>query len=165
MGKQFVVAGALAVSVAMLATACGGSSKSSSQATTSAATTSTVSTAATPALASAKNCRRLVALGSKIAQSVGASAKPNVRSVESEAAQVQALAKAAPSAVRGDVQTFADAFSSYAEAIKASGYKPGTVPTSAQIAKIAAAAKHLGTPKVARAIAHLTAWGKKNCSG
>jgi hypothetical protein len=165
MSKQFVVTGAVTVAVATLATACGGSSKSGAPATTASTPSTPISTQSAPSFAPAKNCRQLLALAARVRQSIQPTRPQGTVDVEREAALVQALANAAPAAIKGDLQTFANAFSRYAHAYKTSGIKPGQQPTSAQIAKVAAAAKSLGTPKVARAIAHLAAWGKKNCGG
>ena len=78
---------------------------------------------------------------------------------------LKSFASAAPSAIRGDFETFANAFGSYATALKKSGFKAGQTPTAAQFAAIAAAAKQFGSPQLKAAEVHLQAWAHKNCGG
>jgi hypothetical protein len=80
---------------------------------------------------------------------------------------LQALAKAAPSDISGDFQTFAAAFSGFVHALQNAGYKLGskTPPTAAQAAAFAKAAKSFNTPKLKQAEQHLSAWEHQNCKG
>ena len=88
-------------------------------------------------------------------------------SLQDEATELQALAKAAPSDISGDFQTFAMAFSGFLHALQSSGYKLGstTPPTAAQAAAFATAAKSFDTPKLKQAEQHLSAWAHQNCKG
>ena len=72
-------------------------------------------------------------------------------------------ANSAPSEVRGDFQTLADALDTYVHALLKAGIKPGKIPTQAQIAQIQAAAKAFSTQKLQAAEKHLSAWAQKNC--
>jgi hypothetical protein len=78
---------------------------------------------------------------------------------------IEKMANAAPSDIKPDFKTFADAYSQFVKAYTSSGYTPGSgkVPTPAQIAKLTAASKALATARVQAAVQHLTAWGRKNC--
>ena len=96
-------------------------------------------------------------------QAIAAQSTGGSTSVESETKILKTYANAAPSAIRADLQTFADAFASYAQTLKKAGYKAGSVPTTAQIAAIAGAAKSFGSPKLKTAEQHLSAWAHKNC--
>ena len=159
----------LALVVAVAVAGCGGGKKKSEAATTAAAaaatTTKTPTTkAAAPSFASAKNCQQLIALGAKISQAVQASAGKGTASLGDEANLLKAVANAAPAEIRGDFQTFASAFTSYASALSKAGLKPGKVPTAAQVAALTAAAKSFSEPKLAAAEQHLSAWAQKNCS-
>ena len=162
---------ALGLAVALLAAAsgCGGGSKKSASTTTAAAkTTTTASTQAaktTPSFASAHNCGQLRSLGAQVAKSLQASSGNLQATVQNEDAVLQALAKAAPSEIRSDFQTFADAFHSYIQAIAKLKLKAGSVPTAAQIAQLTNAAKSLSTAKLQAAEQHLSAWAQKNCGG
>ncbi len=84
-------------------------------------------------------------------------------SLQAEANIIKEAANAAPSAIRGDIQTLAGAFGSYAAALKTSGFKPGTTPTATQLAALAAAVQSLNAPKLRAAEQHLSAWAHANC--
>jgi hypothetical protein len=145
---------------------CGGGKKKSAAPATSAAgstTTSAASTAAAPTFASTKNCQQLVALGAKISQALQPSAGGGSSSISNEVDVFKALASAAPAEIRGDFETFAGAFSAYAQAMAKAGLKPGKVPTAAQLAALATVEKTFSAPKLQVAERHLAAWAQKNC--
>ena len=148
----------------VVAAGCGGSSKKSASPTTSAGSTTTSSSAA-PKLATSKNCAQLMALGTKLAQTLQTTSGSAETRLRNEAKVFQEYADAAPSDVRGDFQTLASAFNTYMQALLKAGLKPGKAPTPAQIAQIQAAAKAFSTPKLRAAEQHLTAWAQKNCGG
>jgi hypothetical protein len=160
---------ALVVTLGLVAAAsgCGGSKKKSASETTApaAATSTSGGASSTPSFASAHNCAQLASLAAKVAQSLQAQTGDVQATVENENKALQAMANAAPSEIRGDFQTFANAFQSYIRAIANLKLKPGTVPTAAQIAQLADAAKQLDTPKLRAAEQHLSAWAGKNCGG
>ena len=116
--------------------------------------------------ASAHNCQALAGLAAKAAAAVEASGN-STNALQTEATELQALAKAAPSDISGDFQTFATAFTGFLHALQSSGYKLGskTPPTAAQAAALATAAKSFDTPKLKQAEQHLSAWARQNCSG
>jgi hypothetical protein len=150
---------------------CGGGSKSgvSSTRTLVGSTSSTKPTTSSeqPKFASAKNCRDLAGLASKVAAAVTATSGDPMATLKTEAQQMQALASAAPSGVRDDFETFAAAFSSFLHTLDKAGYKAGSnaPPTAAQVAALTKAAKSLNTPKLQHAEQHLSAWASKNCKG
>lgn len=158
----------LVLALAALAAGCGGGSKK--PATTLESSTSNTKPSTTsaqpPSFASAKNCQDLAGLAAKAAAAVAASGN-SANALPAEAAQLQALAQAAPSDIKGDFQTFAAAFSGFLHAIQTSGYKLGskTPPTAAQAAAFAKAAKLFDTPKLRQAEQHLSAWARRNCKG
>lgn len=162
-------AGTAVVVLVLVVTGCGGGKKAAATATTtttvSTVTTSVASTTTSglPKFASAKNCRQLAALGTKIAQAIQASSGAGTGALGDEANVFKALADAAPSEIRGDFQTFAAAFAAYAQALTKAGFKAGQTPTAAQIAELTTAAKAFNTPKLQAAEKHLAAWGQKNC--
>lgn len=163
----------VAVLVAGAAAGCGGGKKSSSTTTTTvaasatttaaAATTAASTTSKTPSFASTKNCRQLSELGAKMSQAIQASSGGGASSLGDEAKLFKAMADAAPDEIRGDFQTFAAAFTAYAEALSKTGYTPGKTPTAEQIAALTQAAKSFSAPKLVAAEKHLSAWAQKNC--
>ena len=167
----------LAAGSVALAAGCGGGSKNSSSSTpaqtpasTASSTTKTTSggSGSGPDFASAKNCRDLAALATKAASAITASGNP-ATALRTEAAELQALANAAPSEIRGDFQAFAAAFTGYLHTLEKVGYTPGSktspTPSAAQAAAIAKAVKSFDTAKLRKAEQHLSAWGKQNCKG
>ena len=159
-----LLAGAVA-----LAAGCGGGGKKSTTRTTASGVLTLTKTSgggsgAEPAFASADNCRAMANLAAKTAGAIQSSGNV-AHTLQAEAAEIQALAKAAPSDIHGDFQTLADAFSSFVHTLQAGGYKLGskTPPTPAQAAAFAKAAKSLDTPKLRQAERHLQAWANQNC--
>ena len=170
---------ALLVGLVVVAAGCGGGSKklasstsTSAAATTAAgasttagATTTSSSKTSVPTFASAHNCIQLAALGAEVAKSLQLTAGNLQASVANEGKVLQAMASAAPSQIRGDFETFASAFTGYVQTLAKMGLKPGTAPTAAQIAQLAAAAKAFSNAKLQAAEQHLSAWARTNCAG
>ncbi len=163
----------LVTGLVAIAAGCGGGSKSSTPGTTPSATvtltqatTTSGGSGAAASFASAHNCQALAGIAAKAAAAVQASGNAK-NALQTEATELQALAKAAPSDISGDFQTFATAFSGFLHALQNAGYKLGskTPPTAAQAAAFAAAAKTFDTPKLKQAEQHLSAWGRQNCKG
>jgi len=171
--KQLAAA-ALVAGLAALVAGCGGGGSSSSSTTVVVKHTGTVtlqstttgSSGSSTSFASAKNCQDLAGLAAKAAAAVAASGN-SANALQTESAELQALAQAAPSDIKGDFQTFAAAFSGFLHTLQSSGYKLGskTPPTPAQTAAFEKAAKSFDTPKLKQAEQHLTAWGHQNCKG
>ena len=169
-----VVVVLLAAGLATVAAGCGGSKTSAPATTHSAtvhltltqATTTSGGSSAATSFASAHNCQALAGLAAKAAAAVQASGNAK-NTLQDEQTELQALAKAAPSDISGDFQTFATAFSGFLHALQSSGYKLGstTPPTAAQAAAFATAAKTFDTPKLKHAEQHLSAWAHQNCKG
>jgi hypothetical protein len=166
------IAGAVLVAgLAGLVAGCGGGGNSSTttQSThttiTKSATTSSSSGSST-SFASAQNCQNLAGLAAKAASAVAASGN-STNALQTESTELQALAQAAPSDIKGDFQTFAAAFAGFQHALQSSGYKLGskTPPTAAQAAAFAKAAKSFATPKLKQAEQNLSAWAHQNCKG
>jgi hypothetical protein len=171
--KQVAAAALLAGLVAVVA-GCGGGG-SNSPATTTAVSgghsktgtlQSSTTISASSGFASAKNCQDLAGLAAKAAAAVAASGNSS-NALQTESAELQALAQAAPSDIKGDFQEFAAAFSGFLHTLQSSGYKLGskTPPTAAQAAAFAKAAKSFDTPKLKQAEQHLNAWAHQNCKG
>ena len=165
--RQGLVVAALVVGLAILAAGCGGGSSPSSAGTTQHTTTQHMTTTGSSGMsfASAKNCRDFAGLAGKIASAMSPTSGDTQSAIQAESQELQALADAAPSDIKGDFQTFATAFSSYMQALQSSGYKLGstTPPTAAQLAALATAAKAFSTTKLTRAEQHLSTWVSANC--
>jgi hypothetical protein len=173
-GRHLVV---LAVLLALVAAGCGAKKKVAVEQTTTAAAAPTTTAAASPTTTSSSssgtpkvagfatsgNCARLEALAANVAKSIN----PSNGQVDPQkyADAIEKMADAAPSDIKSDFKTFADAYSTLVKAYSSSGYNPasGKAPTPAQIAKLTAAAQTLSTPKVQAALQHLSAWGRTNC--
>ena len=173
MQSRTIGAGVLALVLVGTLAACGGSGKKASSTppapTANASTTATVTTATATAssggsFADAKSCTQLASLAAKVQQSVQPTGNGSV-DLSREADALRTLADRAPDAIKGDLRTFADAFSSFAKAYADSGFKAGSTPTAAQIAKFSRAAQKLATPKVQAAMTHLESWGRTHCGG
>jgi hypothetical protein len=157
----------LAFAVAVAGCGGGGKKKASGPDTTKATTTTAAATtkaaAKLPSFASTKNCQQLIALGAKMSQALQASTGTGLSSIGDEANVFKTLASAAPADIRGDFETFASAFSSYAQALSKAGLKAGKVPTAAQLSALATASKSFSAPKLQAAEQHLSTWAAQNC--
>ena len=160
----------VALSLVVAASGCGGSKKAAAPATTAttaaAAPTSTSAGATTtPSFKSAHNCAQLASLGEQVAKSLQSTSGDLKGTLDNEDKVLQAMANAVPSEIRGDFQTFQQAFHDYLQAISKLNLKAGSVPSADQIAKLTSAAKAFSTPKLQAAEQHLSAWASKNCGG
>jgi hypothetical protein len=165
-GVTLIAVAALALVVVVAGCGGGGKKKASAPETTKATTTkaaATTTTAKLPTFASSKNCQQLMALGAKMSQALQASTGNGLSSIGDEANLFKALASAAPTDIRGDFETFAAAFSAYAQALSKAGLKAGKTPTAAQLAALATASKSFSEPKLQAAERHLSAWAASNC--
>jgi hypothetical protein len=156
---------ALVVGLVAAASGCGGSGKKASAPATTAtpATTTSGATTSTPSFKSAHNCAQLASLGEQVAKSLQATSGDLKGTIDNEDKVLQAMANAVPSAIRGDFQTFEQAFHQYLQAISKLNIKAGSVPSADQIAQLTSAAKAFSTPKLRTAEQHLSAWAAKNC--
>ena len=176
MAVALIAVGVLGFTVA----GCGGGGKRSSspatteattttqatttQATTTATTptvapTTTPTTSGTPSFASSGNCRDLATSAQKFSSALTGAAGD----LKKQADIFQQFANQAPSDIRSDVKTIADAFSKLANA--GVTFKSGQVPNASDLAKLQAAVKQINQAKVRTASAHIEAWVKKNCTG
>jgi hypothetical protein len=162
-----IVLGALVIALA----GCGSKESSTGSATTtgsssssssSGSTTTTGSSSNKPSFASAANCKQLESLGSKVAQSVQPNSNGEI-DLSKEADALDELANAAPNDIKGDFNTFADAFKNFAKVYGDAKLKIGQTPSADQIAKLTTAAQSLNTPKLQKAMTHLSAWGNSHC--
>jgi hypothetical protein len=160
-----VVLGVLLIAVAA---GCGsknaatGTTTTATRTATAAATTTTTSGSDSTSFASAKNCKDLEGLAAKVAQSF----QPNSNGetdLSKEADALNALADAAPNDIKGDFKTFAESFKDFAKAYGDVKLKPGVTPSAQQIAKLATLSQSLNTPKLQKAMQHLSAWGSSHC--
>lgn len=163
---------ALVIGLVATASGCGGSGKKSAAPPTTTATTATAAptttnsgATTTPSFKSAHNCAQLASLGEQVAKSLQATSGDLKGTIDKEDKVLQAMANAVPSEIRGDFQTFEQAFHQYLQAISKLNLKAGSVPSADQIAQLTSAAKAFSTPKLQAAEQHLSAWAGKNCGG
>lgn len=152
----------LAAGVLALAAGCGGSSGTSSTTTMTRAVpvgTTTVHVAL-PSFARG-NCARLAKLGETFASALQSSGTGSTLAGEAQA--LRKMADSAPSEIRGEFHTLADAFGGYAQAIEDAGITTGATPNAAQVAKLGAAAEKLGATRVQAAAQKISAWAAANC--
>lgn len=166
-----------AVGLAGLALAgCGGGSNNASSSTTSETTTTTTATTTpvtttsggttTSALSNTPNftsgkCKNLAGAAQKIGQDLSASGTSG--NLQDVAKEFQQFVDAVPSEIKPDVQTLADAFTTYANALKGVDLTSGQTPSAGDLQKMQQALKSLDVQKVQTAERHLEAWTRKNC--
>src|SRR5579862_4354518 len=167
--------GAIALALLLVVAATGCGSKKKAAVTTSApppATTTTAAAATTTtassggsttttsgkpsSFASAKDCAQLEGLGKKFAAEFAAAATGGkTPDYAKEVSLFKALADAAPSDIRGDLETLASAFQTEAAAMQKANITPGKTPSASQLAALAVAGKAFSSPKVQAATQHL----------
>jgi hypothetical protein len=168
MRRQSVAAIVAVAVVLMLAAGCGGKKSSSSPSSSSSSSSSgssgssSSSSSGTPSFTSTKNCAQLASLASKVAQSMKSTGNAQ-KDIGNEVKLFDALADAAPSEIKSDLRTFADAFGTFAKTYSGSGITMGQAPSATQLAKLQKAAGAFSAPKVRAAEQHLSAWSQKNC--
>jgi hypothetical protein len=127
-------------------------------------TTTGVSKAVSGSFADASNCKQLNGVGTKFAQAMEAATSGGKLNYQAAVKAFQQLADAAPSAIRPDLEAMAQSFTSFANAIAKSGYKPGKTPSPSQILALESAAKSFSSSKLAKAEKDVEAWAVKNCA-
>jgi hypothetical protein len=126
-------------------------------------TTSNVSKSSTASFADASNCKALGGVGTKFAQAMAAATSGGKVNYQAAVKAYQQLADAAPSAIRPDLEEMAQAFTSFANALAKSDFKPGKVPSPSQLAGLESAAKSSSSSKLTSAEKNVEAWAVKNC--
>jgi hypothetical protein len=76
----------------------------------------------------------------------------------------QDLANAAPSGLKPAIEKLSSAFTAYLSALNQAGYKAGTVPSAAQLAKMSSAVKLITASDVTNAAKSIESWAVKNCT-
>jgi len=150
----------LAAALLALVAGCGGSGTTTSEP----ATTKQVGTVL-PKFATSENCAQLLKLGSTFAQALQASAGGADPQLADTAKAFQEMADAAPSEIRDEFHTIADAFGVYVQAWDDAGLAPGGTPTPEQIAKLVEGAQAFGAEEVQSAQERVSAWTEANCGG
>jgi hypothetical protein len=147
---------------------CGGSSSSKTGTSAaapapSAATTPSGAAASTKSFTSVQNCQQLAGLGTKFAQAMSATTSGGKVDLKNAVNAYQALANAAPSAIRPDLQVTERAFASFAGELSKVGYTPGKAPSPAQLSSLQSAVQVFSQPQIRAAEQHLSAWAHQNC--
>ncbi|MDX6515634.1 MAG: hypothetical protein QOH73_1300 [Gaiellaceae bacterium] len=163
---------ALLVVLLVAAAGCGGSKKKTSSpapAATHAATTTKGSSTNKGGTKSLANCPELAKLGAQYQAALtaaNASAKGDpAKQAENAGALFDKFADSAPEEIRADFKVFGKILKSYAVVMAKAHYKPGKVPTAAQIAALTQASKAFAGPELQAASAHIQAWSQTHCGG
>jgi hypothetical protein len=127
--------------------------------TTESTTSSTTETSATPSFATAANCKQFAEIGAKLSGAFTGSA-PDVEKTKQYFDQ---LVAAAPSEIKGDFQTIADAWSKIADALKGVDLSSSQTPSAGTLAKLAKLGTELDQAKLTQASTNIGAWAAKNC--
>jgi len=152
----------------------GGGSKSSSppkttttaETTTTATTTTETTTAATSttpsktAFASTENCRQLANVGAKLSSALSGTGGSDIQKA---AKAFHEYADQAPSEIRSDFQTIADAYTKIADALKGVNLQSGQTPSAAALAKLQKLSTEINQTKLTKASQNIAAWAQKNC--
>jgi hypothetical protein len=134
---------------------------SSSDGTTSTTATTTASSSGLGSLGSAANCQQLANLGSTIGSAfTGAGGDPSKVS-----ALLQQFADAAPSDIKPDFQTIADAMKKVSDALKGVDLTGGKTPDAATLAKLSQLSSTLNVQALTAASQHIATWAATNCHG
>ena len=168
---RFRAMSAVSVAVVAMISGCGGSSNSatsaatttSSGATASSAPAATTTSTAAPSFASAQNCLQLGGVGAKFAQALSATISGGHFDLHTAVNAYQAMANAAPSEIRPDLELIAQAFTSFATALSKAGYTPGNVPTASQISALQSAGQAFSQPQLRAAEQRISVWAQHNC--
>jgi hypothetical protein len=165
----------LVVALAFVAAGCGGSNDESaaSDETTTEETTTTdettteestdtsgTDTDATFNFAS-EDCQSLVK--AYVGLSAAIAAASGGQDVTGDIEKFSQYVDEVPEEIKGDVQTLAAAYSTFADELKDIGYTPGQVPTADQIQKLQDASESVGTSEVQAAGERLSTWTTENC--
>jgi hypothetical protein len=166
----------LVLSTALAAAGCGGGS-SESAATTETTTTETTTTESTSTESTStdasgstsgtfkwtsRDCQNLVKAFVGLSAAVGAASSG--QDVSSDVEQFAKYVDEVPDEIQADVKTIAGAYNEFVTKLKDIGYKPGQVPTAAQIQQLQDASQSMGDPAVRAASDRLSAWTTKNCT-
>jgi hypothetical protein len=164
-----VVLGVLAFAVA----GCGGDSNSSAtpettatettttteETTTTEATETTETTPSGTAFATAGNCAELSGLGQKISRAFSGSGDTDIQQVADD---FQELAANAPSEIKADFQTIADAYSKIADALEGVDLQGGQ-PSAEAIQKLQQLSSEIDQAKLTQAAQNISTWVTQNC--
>src|SRR6266511_4474016 len=141
----------------------GGGSKSSSPPKTTTTATTTAATSTTPsktAFASTENCRQLANVGAKLSSALSGTGGSDIQKA---AKAFHEYADQAPSEIRSDFQTIADAYTKIADALKGVNLQSGQTPSAAALAKLQKLSTEINQAKLTKASQNIAAWAQKNC--
>jgi hypothetical protein len=84
-------------------------------------------------------------------------------SLQESAAQLQAMADAAPDEIKDDLDVIATELEGFYTALAESGYEPGSAPTPEQIAQLSALAEVIDQEAFDEASDNIDEWFEANC--
>jgi len=166
----------LVITLALVATGCGGDDEpSASDDTTIEETTTTDTTDETTTEDDGtatsgdfdfadEDCRGLVAAFLGVSQAFAAAAGGSDEELSEQAEAFSQFADDVPDEIRADVQTLADAYGQYIDVLQDAGLQPGELPSAEQAQQLQEALESVGTADVTSASERLGAWTEENCS-
>ena len=108
-----------------------------------------------------ENCREFVKFASELSDALLGKGDTDMQAA---ADAMQKFAGQAPTEVRDDFKTLADAYSKIANALQGVDLSSGQTPSAAVIAKLAKLSHAIDSTKLAHASANISAWTTKNCT-
>jgi serine protease inhibitor len=169
----------LVVTLALVASGCGGGSSESAATTTetTAETTTTSDTTATETtttdtttdttstdlsgILGNEDCLALASVGATMAQAFSGA----TGTTQENKAELDKLASKVPDEIKADVEVLAKAFATYSAKLQDIGIKAGATPTAAQLQQLQAALASLDQQELTAASNRIEAWSKEHCTG
>jgi hypothetical protein len=112
-----------------------------------------------------EDCQGLVAAYAQVSQAFAAAAGGSGEDLSEQADAFSEFADQVPDEIRADVQTIADAYGQYIDALQDAGIEPGEIPTAEQAQQLQDALQSVGSADVTAASERLSAWTTENCTG
>jgi hypothetical protein len=105
-------------------------------------------------------CLELVSIGAALGQAFTGAGETDT---EETSRLLVELVDEAPAEIRQDLQTVADGFGQYADAIRDLDLEEGETPSAEQLQQIQAAIASVDQPRLQAASQRLSAWAEENC--
>ncbi len=110
-----------------------------------------------------KECLSFAAVGAKYAAAMQA-ATGGTGDLDAASTYFDELVKAAPDAIKADLETLSAAIAKYAEALKGVDLSSGAVPDAATLLKLQKLSQTFSDPKYQQASKNIESWAQANCT-
>ena len=108
-------------------------------------------------------CQELVAASQAFAAAFTAAESGSDEELEQSVDAFNRFADEAPEEIREDLQTLAEGYAAYIQAIQDIGIDPGGTPSAEQVAELQAALAPLSEPEFTEASQRFSEWSAANC--